>query len=88
MVRIITDSAADLEPKEYEALNITCIPLKVMFGETEYEENVSLSKDLFYELLASGEYPKTSQAAPQNLMDLFEQASGSAFTSDKAILSK
>ena len=74
MVRIITDSAADLEPKEYEALNITCIPLKVMFGETEYEENVSLSKDLFYELLASGEYPKTSQAAPQNLMDLFEQA--------------
>ena len=74
MVRIITDSAADLEPKEYEALHITCIPLKVMFGEKEYEENVNLSKDLFYELLASGEYPKTSQAAPQILMDLFEEA--------------
>ena len=74
MVRIITDSAADLEPKEYEALGITCIPLKVMFGEKEYEENVNLSKDLFYELLASGEYPKTSQAAPKVLMDLFEDA--------------
>ena len=74
MVRIITDSAADLEPREYEALGITCIPLKVMFGETEYEENVDLSKDLFYQLLASGEYPKTSQAAPQVLMDLFEDA--------------
>ena len=74
MVRIITDSAADLEPKEYEALGITCIPLKVMFGDTEYEENVSLSKDLFYELLSSGEYPKTSQASPQVLMDLFESA--------------
>ena len=74
MVRIITDSAADMEPREYEALGITCIPLKVMFGDTEYEENVTLSKDLFYELLASGEYPKTSQAAPQNLMDLFAQA--------------
>jgi len=74
MVRIITDSAADLEPKEYEALNITCIPLKVMFGDKEYEENVNLSKDLFYELLASGEYPKTSQASPKILMDLFEDA--------------
>ena len=74
MVRIITDSAADLEPKEYESLGITCIPLKVMFGETEYEENVNLSKDLFYQSLASGEYPKTSQAAPQVLMDLFEEA--------------
>ena len=74
MVRIITDSAADLEPKEYASLGITCIPLKVMFGDTEYEENVNLSKERFYELLASGEYPKTSQAAPQALMDLFADA--------------
>ena len=39
MVRLITDSSADLEPREYEKLNITCIPLKVMFGEQEYLEN-------------------------------------------------
>lgn len=74
MVRIITDSSADLEPREYEALGITCIPLTVFFGDKEYQENVNLSKDQFYELLASGEYPKTSQPSPQHLMDLFEQA--------------
>ena len=74
MVRLITDSSADLEPREYEQLNITCIPLKVMFGDTEYQENVNLSKDQFYDLLASGEYPKTSQPAPQLLLDLFEEA--------------
>ena len=45
MIRIITASAADLEPCEYEKLNITCIPLTVMFGEEEYRENVNLSKD-------------------------------------------
>jgi len=75
MVRIITDSAADLEPREYEQLNITCIPLTVFFGDREYQENVNLTKDQFYELVAStGEYPKTAQASPQILLDLFEEA--------------
>ena len=74
MVRLITDSAADLEIREYEKLNITCIPLTVFFGDKEYQENVNLSKDQFYELLATGEYPKTAQASPQVLLDLFEEA--------------
>lgn len=75
MIRIITDSAADFEPWELEKHQITCIPLKVLFSDTEYEENISLSKDRFYELLlASEDLPKTSQASPQLLMDLFEEA--------------
>lgn len=75
MIRIITDSAADFEPEELERLDITCIPLKVLFGDTEYEENVNLSKTRFYELLlASQEFPQTSQASPQILIDLFESA--------------
>ena len=75
MVRIITDSAADFEPHELEQLNIACIPLKVMFGNDEYEENLTLSKDKFYELLLSGsDLPKTSQASPQILLDLYEEA--------------
>ena len=75
MVRIITDSAADLEPFEYEKLNVTCIPLTVFFGDAEYQENVSLSKDQFYSLLAqTEEFPKTAQASPQILLDLFEDA--------------
>ena len=75
MVRIITDSAADLEPQEYAALNITCIPLSVSFGDREYQENVNLSKDQFYDLLLhSGEIPKTAQASPQVLLDLFLDA--------------
>lgn len=74
MVRIITDSAADFEPFELEKLNISCIPLTVFFGDTEYQENVNLGKDKFYELLATtGEYPKTAQASPQTLLDLFEE---------------
>ena len=75
MVRIITDSAADLEPREYESLGVTCIPLRVAFGNQEFQENVGLSKDRFYELLlGSDDFPKTSQASPAVLTELFEQA--------------
>ena len=75
MVRIITDSAADFEPFELEKWKITCIPIKVLLGDQEYEENINLSKDQFFELLAStGATPKTSQPSPQILIDLFEEA--------------
>ena len=73
MIHLITDSAADFEPRELEQLNIVCIPLSVRFGDADYQENVNLTKDQFYELLLnSGELPKTSQASPQILLDLFE----------------
>ena len=75
MVHIITDSAADLEPREYEMLGVTCIPLRVAFGEQEYQENVELSKERFYELLLGSEdFPKTSQASPAVLEEIFENA--------------
>jgi DegV family protein with EDD domain len=75
MVRLITDSAADCEPFELEKLNIACIPIKVMLADTEYEENVSLSKDQFFALLKeTGASPKTSQPAPAVLMDFFDDA--------------
>ncbi len=75
MVHLITDSAADLEPQEYEKLGVTCIPLRVAFGEKEYLENQDLGKEQFYDLLLGSEdFPKTSQASPQVLTDLFEAA--------------
>lgn len=74
MVRIITDSAADFEPWELAQQDITCIPLTVIFGDTEYQENVNLSKEKFYRLLEeSAGAPKTAQASPQILMDLFQE---------------
>lgn len=73
MIRIITDSAADFEPWQLEQLNISYIYLPVMLGEREYGED--LSKDGFYELLRdSSELPKTAQASPTILMEMFEEA--------------
>ena len=75
MVKIITDSAADFEPWELEKQDIACIPLTVMFGDREYQENVNLSKEQFYDLLAREEgAPKTAQASPAVVGELFQQA--------------
>lgn len=74
MVRIITDSAADLEPQEYEKSKVFCIPLRVAFGDAEYLEGRELSKARFYELLAGEDFPKTSQASPAVLTELIESA--------------
>lgn len=74
MVRIITDSAADFEPQEMQQMEVICIPLVVMFGDREYQENVDLSKELFYELLTQeGEFPHTSQASPETVLKLLQE---------------
>lgn len=75
MIQIITDSAADFTSQELDALNIRCIPLSISFGDTHYRENEDLSKEQFYAMLqTSHQLPKTSQPAPGELTDLFEQA--------------
>ena len=75
MIRIITDSAADFERSEMERMGVSCIPISVLFGDNEYQENINLTKDQFYELMrASSEAPKTAQPSPQLLLDLFEEA--------------
>ena len=45
MIRIVTDSAADFEPWELEEKNIVAVPLSVVFGETEYKENIQKQVD-------------------------------------------
>jgi DegV family protein with EDD domain len=46
-----------------------------MIGENEYQETVDLTKDQFFQLLAStGASPKTAQPSPQCLLDIFEDA--------------
>ena len=62
MVKIITDSASDFEPNELKELMIDCIPLSVNFGDEEYKDNVTISKDEFFDKLKNTtETVKTSQ---------------------------
>ncbi len=74
MIRIVTGSSADFEPHELKALDVTCIPLSVIFGEKEYKENVNINKDEFYKMLQQNpDSPKTSQPTTAEFLDLFEK---------------
>ena len=75
MVHIITDSAVDTAAKYRD--KFTVVPLTVSFGETVYEDGVSINKDEFYaKLIKSKELPKTSQATPEAFEKVFRELHG------------
>ena len=75
MVIIATDSAADFEPDELRQLNITCIPMSVSFGNENFLENITITKDEFFERIGTDKnFPKTSQPAPGLFEELFGKA--------------
>ena len=74
-VQFIIDSASDILPEEAKQLGIAAhLPLKVLFGEEEYTDAVSLSHDEFYNKLAASEaLPTTSQVSPAAFEAAYEQ---------------
>ena len=75
MVIIATDSAADFEMHELEKMNVYYLPMSISFGEDNYLENISITKDEFFERLQTDEnFPKTSQPSPALFEELFNKA--------------
>lgn len=75
MVIIATDSAADFEMEELKKMNVAYMPMSVYFGENHFLENISITKDEFFERLKTDpNFPKTSQPSPALFEKLFEEA--------------
>lgn len=73
-VKFIIDSAADIIPSECEKLGVTHLPLKVLFGEEEFADSVTLSHEEFYEKLTTNpNHPTTSQISPAEFEDAYER---------------
>ena len=71
MVRIVTDSTADLTPEQQRAAGITVVPLNVHFGDEVFRDHMDLSTDEFFRRLkASPQLPRTSQPS----VGAFEEA--------------
>ena len=87
MVRLITDSAADMEAEDYEKNRITCIPISVAFGETVYYENVSLTKKEFYRLQGKEkEFPKMLEYSECYVIDTCTATGGQRILLEHAVL--
>jgi len=70
-VKVVTDSACDLDDKVVAELGITIVPLSIRFGSEEYVDRVNLSPQQFYEkMAAASDLPETAAPSP----GAFEQA--------------
>lgn len=74
MVRIITDTASDMELNEAKKLGVTVLPMQITFGEEVYKDRYELEVETFYEkLIKSDELPKTSQINPYQFDEVFSE---------------
>ena len=72
MIRVVTDSSSDL-PEELAALHgIEIVPLKIRFGNQEFEDRTQLTYAEFWEKLASSaDLPETSAPSAGSFRDRY-----------------
>lgn len=74
-IRIITDSAADLDTREFDELQVELIPLSINVGGRVYAADKKFNKNDYFRLLAeSSVFPTTSQPAPADFEAVFAEA--------------
>lgn len=74
MIKILVDSASDIELSEAEALGVTLAPIQIRFGEEEFSDGVTITRRQFFEkLIESDELPKTSQINEFTFCEHFEK---------------
>ena len=77
MVKIVTESTADIPPEMAVELGITIVPSYVVFGSETYRDGVELTKEQFYEkLVTAREVPKTAAPPPAVYEEVYRQLSG------------
>jgi len=79
VVKVVTDSTADLPSQLAQELGITVVPVYVRFGEEVYRDRVSISEDEFYERLTHDPvHPSTVQPGPQDFLEVYQKLSPDA----------
>lgn len=74
-IKLIVDSASDIDQAEAEKRNMILIPMEVSFGSETYFDGVNLSHNEFFEKLVEGDiFPKTSQINEFRFTEAFKNA--------------
>ncbi|QAT39889.1 DegV family protein [Clostridium sp. JN-9] len=82
MVRLVTDSSADLPEEFLKKYHIAVVPLNIYIQGKEFKEGKNItSKEFFNKMFSSDEIPKTSQPSPLAFANAFKQ-----FSKDDEIL--
>ncbi|BAS28658.1 DegV family protein [Limnochorda pilosa] len=81
MIRVVTDSVADLPPDLAQAEGIEVVPLYVTLGGRTYRDGVDLTpKAFFSQLRTTDRLPTTAQPTPGDFARTFERLAGKGAT--------
>lgn len=70
-IRIITDSASDIEQDEYQ--NVQVLPMTISIDEKLYRDGIDITKDEFYHLLETSDtVPITSLVTPYQFEEAYD----------------
>ena len=73
-IKLMIDSASDINEKEAQELGIIMVPISITFGEEEYLDGVNLLPNEFYDKLEkSSELPRTSLINSARFEEEFEK---------------
>lgn len=73
-IKIVTDSTCDLPPDLIRKHEITTAPLYIQFGEEGYIDGVDISREKFYQKLASSPiHPTTATPGINTFIDIYQQ---------------
>jgi DegV family protein with EDD domain len=74
MLRIVTDSAADIPDGWEKEYDILVIPINIQFGEKTYLQNIDLDNEGFYKLVEETKrIPKTAQPSPYQFTEFYRK---------------
>jgi len=79
VIKIVTDSTADLPATLIKELGVAIVPEYLRFGDQVYRDHVDINEDEFYQRLLNGPvHPKTTQPTPQDFANVYSTLSQEA----------
>lgn len=76
IIKIVTDSTADLPAAIVKDLDITVVAEYLRFGDQIYRDQIDITEDEFYQRLINGPiHPKTAQPTPQDFASVYSPLS-------------
>lgn len=72
-IAIVTDSNSGITQSQAVELGVTVLPMPFTIDGVEYFEDINLSQEEFYEKLLGDCDIKTSQSAPEAIMDIWDK---------------
>jgi len=73
-VRIVTDSACDIDPHYLKSIGVSVVPLTVRFGEETYLDNYEMRGKVFYDKLRNSQVlPRTSAPSVGQFYKVFDE---------------